>query len=59
MKPWQIRARAYQKLDDQQKKEYDQSLINQGRAFELELIKREEEFEIEKIKDDKSFKESL
>ena len=53
------KARAYQKLDEQEKKDYEQDMINQGRAFELEQIKRKEEFEMEKIRRATRFQKEL
>ena len=54
-----IRTRAYQKLDDQERKAYEQKLIDEGRAFELQLIKRKEKLQKDLLDIEKKAAESF
>jgi len=53
------KTRKLKKLDEKERQEFEQNLINQGQAFELKKIKDREEFEMKKLKDQQEFQKEL
>jgi len=53
------KTRKLKKLDEKQRQNFEQNLINQGQAFELKKIKDREEFDMKKLKDQQEFQKEL